>query len=144
MNFYTFAIESSCDETSASVLNSGTVLSNVISSQFFHKEYGGIVPELASRAHLESIDTIVSSAITEAGINSIRKVLKNRLLILLPGRKNIEIKKILIINIKLSTLCIRLFPVINNAIFIRSCANIDNIISVVMRLFLILEISTIN
>lgn len=68
MDFCTLAIESSCDETSASVLRNGTVLSNVISSQFFHKEYGGIVPELASRAHISTIDKIVKTAFIEAGI----------------------------------------------------------------------------
>lgn len=64
-----FAIESSCDETSASVLENNKVLSNVISSQLFHKEYGGIVPELASRAHIKSIDRIVSRAFEESGIS---------------------------------------------------------------------------
>jgi N6-L-threonylcarbamoyladenine synthase len=66
MSFYIFAIETSCDETSASILNENTVLSNVISSQLFHNSYGGIVPELASRAHIKSIDKIVSSAFEKA------------------------------------------------------------------------------
>lgn len=66
MNLTILAIESSCDETSASVLKNSNVLSNVISSQLFHKEYGGIVPELASRAHIKSIDTIVSKAFSGA------------------------------------------------------------------------------
>jgi N6-L-threonylcarbamoyladenine synthase len=64
-----FAIESSCDETSASILCENKVLSNIISSQFFHNKYGGIVPELASRAHINTIDKIVSSAFETAGIN---------------------------------------------------------------------------
>jgi N6-L-threonylcarbamoyladenine synthase len=66
MSFLIFAIETSCDETSASILDENRVLSNVISSQFFHNEYGGIVPELASRAHLKSIDKIVQSAFDTA------------------------------------------------------------------------------
>jgi len=67
------AIETSCDETSAAMLNGNNVLSNIISSQYFHKEYGGIVPELASRAHIQIIDKIVNSAIEESGtdINNI-------------------------------------------------------------------------
>ena len=63
------AIETSCDETSASVLKGNEVLSNVISSQLFHTAYGGIVPELASRAHIEIIDKIVQSSLDESGIN---------------------------------------------------------------------------
>jgi N6-L-threonylcarbamoyladenine synthase len=68
MNLITFAIESSCDETSAAVMHDNTVLSNIISSQHFHTNYGGIVPELASRAHINTIDEIVSAAINESGI----------------------------------------------------------------------------
>ncbi len=64
-----FAIETSCDETSAAVLSGNTVLSNVISSQLFHSEYGGIVPELASRAHIKIIDRIVNEAIEKAGVS---------------------------------------------------------------------------
>ena len=60
------AIETSCDETSASVLKENEVLSNVISSQLFHSAYGGIVPELASRAHITIIDDIVKSALDES------------------------------------------------------------------------------
>lgn len=63
-----FALESSCDETSAAILRENEVLSNIISSQYFHKEYGGIVPELASRAHVKTIDKIVSSAFNDAKI----------------------------------------------------------------------------
>ncbi len=69
MSVLTFAIESSCDETSAAILSGGKVLSNIISSQIFHKEYGGIVPELASRAHIEIIDDIVHRAFTDAGVS---------------------------------------------------------------------------
>lgn len=60
------AIESSCDETSASILIDGIVKSNIISSQVFHTKYGGVVPELASRAHLKSISEITNSALKEA------------------------------------------------------------------------------
>lgn len=62
------AIESSCDDTSASVLCGDKVLSNVIASQAVHQRYGGVVPELASRAHLQNIVPVVSEAIAKAGI----------------------------------------------------------------------------
>lgn len=62
------SIETSCDETSASILVDNEVRSNIISSQFFHNEYGGIVPELASRAHIASIDKIVENAIKSSGV----------------------------------------------------------------------------
>jgi N6-L-threonylcarbamoyladenine synthase len=61
-------IESSCDETSASVVNDGKVLSNVISSQLVHKKYGGIVPELASRAHQRLVVPVVEEALANAGV----------------------------------------------------------------------------
>jgi len=67
MPIVTFAIESSCDETSSAVLSDEKVLSNIISSQLFHKEFGGIIPELASRAHIRSIGTIVSEAFRKSG-----------------------------------------------------------------------------
>ncbi len=63
------AIESSCDETSASVIDKSKAISNIISSQYFHSQYGGVVPELASRAHLETISTIVTEAMNEAKIH---------------------------------------------------------------------------
>lgn len=63
------AIETSCDETSASVIKDNEILSNVISSQLFHSEYGGIVPELASRAHIDIIDKIVNSSLDESKTN---------------------------------------------------------------------------
>ncbi len=66
---YTFAIESSCDETSAAILNNFEVCSNIISSQLFHKDYGGIVPELASRAHIRTIDKIVKASFVEANLS---------------------------------------------------------------------------
>lgn len=62
------AIETSCDDTAAAVLVDGHVLSNVISSQTVHDLYGGIVPELASREHVELIAPIVASALTKAGL----------------------------------------------------------------------------
>ena len=61
------AIESSCDETSASVIHDEVVLSNVISSQTIHEQYGGVIPELASRAHLQAISAIVDKAMQESG-----------------------------------------------------------------------------
>jgi N6-L-threonylcarbamoyladenine synthase len=62
-------IESSCDDTSASVLRDGQVLSNIIASQHIHKLYGGVVPELASRAHQQNIVPVVSEAIKQAKID---------------------------------------------------------------------------
>ena len=60
------AIESSCDETSVSVVSNSKVISNIISSQYFHKKYGGVVPELASRAHLQIISSLTQQALIEA------------------------------------------------------------------------------
>lgn len=62
------AIESSCDDTSAAVLRDNVLLSNVIASQKVHEQYGGVVPELASRAHQQNIIPVVDAAIREAGI----------------------------------------------------------------------------
>ena len=64
------AIESSCDETAASVVKNGrTILSNVISSQIaLHTLYGGVVPEIASRKHIEKINQVIEQALTEAGV----------------------------------------------------------------------------
>ncbi len=61
-------IESSCDDTSAAVISDGLLLSNVIASQSVHEEYGGVVPELASRAHQQNIVPVVDAAIRRAGI----------------------------------------------------------------------------
>ena len=63
-------IESSCDETAASVVKNGrTVLSNVISSQIeLHKLYGGVVPEIASRKHIEKINQVITEALEEANV----------------------------------------------------------------------------
>lgn len=63
------AIESSCDETSASVISNGKVLNNVIASQSVHNKYGGVVPELASRAHQKNIVYIVNETLSSAGIH---------------------------------------------------------------------------
>ncbi|MBP5382497.1 MAG: tRNA (adenosine(37)-N6)-threonylcarbamoyltransferase complex transferase subunit TsaD, partial [Bacteroidales bacterium] len=61
-------IESSCDDTSAAVIRDGWLLSNVIASQDVHKAYGGVVPELASRAHELNIVPVVSQALDRAGV----------------------------------------------------------------------------
>ncbi|MDX2360800.1 MAG: tRNA (adenosine(37)-N6)-threonylcarbamoyltransferase complex transferase subunit TsaD [Crocinitomicaceae bacterium] len=61
-------IESSCDDTSAAILKNDTILSNLIASQKVHEQYGGVVPELASRAHLQNIVPVVDEAIKQAGI----------------------------------------------------------------------------
>ncbi|MDO6596850.1 tRNA (adenosine(37)-N6)-threonylcarbamoyltransferase complex transferase subunit TsaD [Oceanihabitans sp. 2_MG-2023] len=67
-NIYILAIESSCDDTAASILLNGKVLSNVVANQKIHEEYGGVVPELASRAHQQNIVPVVHQAIEKAGI----------------------------------------------------------------------------
>jgi N6-L-threonylcarbamoyladenine synthase len=61
------AIESSCDETSAAVCRDGKILSNFIAGQSIHEQYGGVVPELASRAHMENIVPVVDAALKTAG-----------------------------------------------------------------------------
>lgn len=63
-----FAIESSCDETSAAVCRDGKILSNFIANQTVHEKYGGVVPELASRAHMQNIVPVVDAAIKQAHI----------------------------------------------------------------------------
>ncbi len=65
---YILAIESSCDETSAAVLHNDRVLSNIIATQKVHEKYGGVVPELASRAHQQNIVPVVDQALSEAGV----------------------------------------------------------------------------
>ena len=65
---YILAIESSCDDTSAAVLKGRVLLSNVTASQDVHREYGGVVPELASRAHQQNVVPVVDAAIKRAGI----------------------------------------------------------------------------
>ena len=68
MSTIILGIESSCDDTSAAVLRDGVMLSNVIASQAVHEAFGGVVPELASRAHQQNIVPVVSEAIRRAGI----------------------------------------------------------------------------
>lgn len=67
-DIYILGIESSCDDTSAAVLRNGVILSNVTASQEVHKAYGGVVPELASRAHQQNVVPVVDQAIKRAGI----------------------------------------------------------------------------
>ena len=67
-DIYILGIESSCDDTSAAVLRNDVLLSNVTSSQDVHKAYGGVVPELASRAHQQNIVPVVDHALKKAGI----------------------------------------------------------------------------
>lgn len=63
------AIESSCDETSASVILNGKVLNNIVATQSVHEKYGGVVPELASRAHQENLIPVIVEAISTSGIS---------------------------------------------------------------------------
>ncbi|MBN3582863.1 tRNA (adenosine(37)-N6)-threonylcarbamoyltransferase complex transferase subunit TsaD [Algoriphagus aestuarii] len=65
---FILAIESSCDETSASVIVDGKVLNNIVATQSVHEKYGGVVPELASRAHQENLIPVVQEAVLSAGI----------------------------------------------------------------------------
>lgn len=67
-DIYILGIESSCDDTSAAVLRNGVILSNVTASQEVHKAYGGVVPELASRAHQQNVVPVVDQAIKRAGV----------------------------------------------------------------------------
>ncbi len=73
MSIYILGIESSCDDTSASVIKDRQILSNIIANQDIHKSYGGVVPELASRAHQQNIIPVVEAALREA------KIQKNQL-----------------------------------------------------------------
>ena len=68
MSITILGIESSCDDTSAAIIKDGILLSNVIAGQKVHEEYGGVVPELASRAHQQNIVPVVDTAIKRAGI----------------------------------------------------------------------------
>lgn len=69
MSVTILGIESSCDDTSAAVIRDGLLLSNVIASQSVHEEYGGVVPELASRAHQQNIVPVVDAALKRAGVD---------------------------------------------------------------------------
>ena len=62
-------IESSCDDTAAAVIKDGKLLANIIATQNIHKAYGGVVPELASRAHQQNIIPVVDQALKQAGVN---------------------------------------------------------------------------
>ncbi|MCW3077508.1 MAG: putative glycoprotease, partial [Bacteroidetes bacterium] len=68
MNIYLLAIESSCDDTSCAVLNGEQVLSNVTANQHIHEQYGGVIPELASRDHQKNIVPVADAALKKAGI----------------------------------------------------------------------------
>jgi len=68
MSIVLLGIESSCDDTSASILKDGEILSNCVANQEVHKLYGGVVPEVASRAHQVNIIPVVDQAIKKAGI----------------------------------------------------------------------------
>ena len=68
LNIYILAIESSCDDTSCAILRDNTVLSNVTANQKIHEQYGGVVPELASRDHQKNIVPVVDAALKKAGI----------------------------------------------------------------------------
>ena len=70
MDITILGIESSCDDTSAAVLRNNVLLSNVIASQAVHMKYGGVIPELASRAHQQNIIPVVDTALREAGITA--------------------------------------------------------------------------
>lgn len=67
-NIYILGIESSCDDTAAAVMLNGKILSNIVANQKIHEEYGGVVPELASRAHQQNIVPVVAQALKKAGI----------------------------------------------------------------------------
>ena len=68
-NIYILAIESSCDDTAAAVLQNDKLLSNVVATQDIHQKYGGVVPELASRAHQQNIVPVIHQAISQANID---------------------------------------------------------------------------
>jgi N6-L-threonylcarbamoyladenine synthase len=70
MSINILGIESSCDDTSAAVISDGVIKSNIIANQDVHKQYGGVVPELASRAHQQNIIPVVDGAIKRAGLTS--------------------------------------------------------------------------
>ena len=72
-NIYILGIESSCDDTAAAVLCNGEILSNVVATQEIHEKYGGVVPELASRAHQQNVVPVIHEAIKQA------KIFKNEL-----------------------------------------------------------------
>ena len=68
MDITILGIESSCDDTSAAIIQNGVLLSNIIANQEVHVKYGGVVPELASRAHQQNIIPVVDAALKDAGL----------------------------------------------------------------------------
>ena len=62
-------IETSCDETSASIIKDGDLLTNIVHTQKIHEEYGGVVPELASQEHLNQIMTVIQASLSKAKLN---------------------------------------------------------------------------
>ena len=68
MSVYILGIESSCDDTSAAILKDNVILANVIANQDVHRQYGGVVPELASRAHQQNIIPVIESTLKKAEI----------------------------------------------------------------------------
>ncbi|NND88963.1 MAG: tRNA (adenosine(37)-N6)-threonylcarbamoyltransferase complex transferase subunit TsaD, partial [Flavobacteriaceae bacterium] len=66
---YILGIESSCDDTAAAIIHNSVILSNVVATQKIHEEYGGVVPELASRAHQANIVPVVHQALAKANID---------------------------------------------------------------------------
>ncbi|HXH20334.1 MAG TPA: tRNA (adenosine(37)-N6)-threonylcarbamoyltransferase complex transferase subunit TsaD, partial [Chitinophagales bacterium] len=72
MDIFILAIESSCDDTAAAVLKNDKVLASLVASQAVHQKHGGIVPELASRAHMQNIVPVVDEALKEAGVDKSR------------------------------------------------------------------------
>ncbi|MEJ2005261.1 MAG: tRNA (adenosine(37)-N6)-threonylcarbamoyltransferase complex transferase subunit TsaD [Cyclobacteriaceae bacterium] len=69
MNCTILAIESSCDDTSAAIIKNGKVLNNIVATQSVHEKYGGVVPELASRAHQKHIVPVIDAALADAGVD---------------------------------------------------------------------------
>jgi len=68
-DFFILGIESSCDDTSVAITNKNHVLSNIISSQLVHNQYGGVVPEIASREHMKNIVPVLKKALEESKID---------------------------------------------------------------------------
>ena len=68
-DFFILGIESSCDDTSVALTNKNHVLSNVISSQLVHNQYGGVVPEIASREHMKNIIPVLKKALEESKVD---------------------------------------------------------------------------
>ena len=78
MDITILGIESSCDDTSAAVLRNHVLLSNVIASQAVHVKYGGVIPELASRAHQQNIIPVVDTALRDELEAKVREALKDQ------------------------------------------------------------------